>query len=254
MTISTNLLPRLRASAWHLTASLTIAALAAVLVFGIWYPGAFRGLAGGTGLFLLIVGVDVALGPLLTFVVFDTRKGWPHLRRDLAVIAVLQLGGLIYGLHTVYTVRPVALVFEVDRFRVVAASSVRVQELPQAPAEYRSLPLSGPWMLSVRAARSKEEGSEALFMALDGADTGQRPSFWQPYDLARADAMRRARPVSALLSRYADQRASVEAVLRKAGISAADARFLPVVARGDWVALVDKAGTVVGYLPLDGFF
>jgi hypothetical protein len=31
-------------------------------------------------------------------------------------------------------------------------------------------------------------------------------------------------------------------------------RFLPAMARGDWVAVLDPAGTVLGYLPYDGFF
>jgi hypothetical protein len=43
--------------------SASIAVVAALLVFGLWYPGALRHLAGGRDLFLLVTSVDVVLGP-----------------------------------------------------------------------------------------------------------------------------------------------------------------------------------------------
>ena len=48
------------------------------------------------------------------------------------MIGVLQLAALVYGLHTVYIVRPVAMVFEVERFRLVTANDVLLDELPKA--------------------------------------------------------------------------------------------------------------------------
>jgi len=86
----------------------------------------------------------VVMGPLLTLVVFDRRKPRTALVRDLTIIAVLQLAALAYGLHTVYIARPVALVYEGGRFRLVTANDVREEELPNAPQAYRTLPLNGP--------------------------------------------------------------------------------------------------------------
>ena len=142
---------RARAAGIHLLISLAVAALAAALVFGLWYPGAYRNLSGGRELFLLITTVDVILGPLLTFVVFDLRKGWPHVRRDLAIIGIIQLSALLYGLHTVYVARPVAMVFEVDRFRVITANDVHEPDLPKAKREYQSIAVDRP--LASRHAR-----------------------------------------------------------------------------------------------------
>ena len=127
-----NLASRLKAAGIHLGISALIAGMAAALVFGLWYPWPYRSASGGQALFLLIMSVDLVLGPALTFVVFNRSKTKSHLVRDLAVIATLQLAGLAYGLYTVYLARPVAVVFEVDRFRVVSAVEVRHEELPQA--------------------------------------------------------------------------------------------------------------------------
>ena len=77
---------RVKASAIHLTLSLAIAALAGALVFGVWYPYPYREISGGRELFLILVIVDVILGPLMTLAVFNRVKPWPVLRRDLIVI------------------------------------------------------------------------------------------------------------------------------------------------------------------------
>jgi hypothetical protein len=244
---------RLRAAGVHLLISLGVAALAAALVFGLWYPWPYTVVSGGQGLFMLVVSVDVVLGPLLTFAIFDRRKGWPHIRRDLAVIACLQLAALVYGLRTVYVARPVAMIFEVDRFRVITAADVHAPELPRAPEAYRVLPLTGPWLLGARSPKPGEN-TEALVMGLEGVDVGQRPRFWQPYELSRSAALERARPVDSLLQRYPAQKQVIETAVAAAGLTVSDARFLPLVARRDWVVLLNVNGDVSGYVPLDGFF
>src|SRR5688500_10809635 len=103
---------RFKAAGIHLSLSALIGALAALLVFGLWYPGAYSAMAGGQGLFIILVSVDLVLGPALTFVAFNTRKPRNLLVRDIITIALLQLAGLAYGLYTAYLVRPVALVYE----------------------------------------------------------------------------------------------------------------------------------------------
>ena len=185
---------------------------------------------------------------------FDLRKGWSHLRRDLAVIGLIQLSALAYGLHTVLVARPIAMVFEVDRFRVLNSAQIRLQELPQARPEYRQMPLTGPWLLGTRRPRSREEANDALFTAIEGIDIGQRPTFWQPYSESTADALARSRPVTLLLARYPERAAELQDRLRALKIEPAAVTFVPVMARGDWVALLDRAGTIAGFLPADGFF
>lgn len=246
---------RFRAAGVHALVCAAIATLAGVLVFGLWFPGVYRSASGGRDLFLLVTGVDVVLGPLLTFAVFNLAKGWKQLRRDLAVIGAIQLAALAYGLHTVYLVRPVAMVFEADRFRVVTAADVYRPELPKAPPEYRSLPVSGPWLLGTRAPQPGKEHGEALFMALQGADIADRPAFWQHYAKSAGDALGRARPLSALLDHYPSRDAEIKAELGAMGADLSTARFLPLVARSDWVVVLDGgSGSILGYVQANGFF
>jgi hypothetical protein len=101
----------------HLGISPCHCGLAAWLVFAVWYPYPYREISGGRELFLMVVTVDVILGPLLTLAVFNMSKNpIKTLRLDLTVIGLFQLAALVYGLWTVFVVRPVHLAFEMDRF------------------------------------------------------------------------------------------------------------------------------------------
>lgn len=246
---------RLKASGAHLLISIGVALLVAGLVLYVWYPREYSILAGGRALFWLLVSVDVIVGPVLTFVVFNLRKPRRELLRDLGVIAALQLAALAYGLNTVYEARPVALVFEVDRFRVVTAADVYRQELSQALPEFRSLPVTGPWLIAARESSSGDERLRAIDLALQGYDIGQRPSYWQPYSRSREAVLKRSRPVADLLSKYPSSRADIAASLASLHLSQGSARFLPVTARADgWVTLLSAEGEPKGFAPYDGFF
>lgn len=251
-----NVRERLGAAGWHLIASLVVATLVAVLVFGLWFPGAYRIMAGGRDLLVLIMVVDVILGPVLTFTAYNINKTRRHLRRDIATIAILQLAALGYGLHTVYLARPVALVFEYDRFRVISAAEVLIEELPKAPPEFRRLSLSGPKLMAVRKAVAGSERSAALMTAaLDGVDTSQRPMFWIPYGVhERGLAKNAGRRLSRLVKQYPDAMPVINTFLNDHGMTLASAVFLPIRARGDAVAVLTSEGNIAGFLPYDGFF
>jgi hypothetical protein len=58
----------------HFAATLLVGAVAASLIFVVWYPPPFATMIGGAELFFLVVGCDLALGPLLSLVVYNSRK------------------------------------------------------------------------------------------------------------------------------------------------------------------------------------
>jgi hypothetical protein len=248
--------PRATAAALHLTFSVAIAATVAVIIFALWFPGDYRTLAGGGELFWIIVSVDVVMGPLLTFVVFNLAKPRNELMRDLAIIALMQLGALGYGLTTLFVARPVALVFEVDRFRVITAADVLESEFPHASLEYRVLPLTGPWLLGVRSPKNGKEKLEAIGLSMQGVDVGQRPSYWRAYAESREQALERSRPVKVLLAQYSADRSDIERRLAALGLTASSARFLPTTSSRDigWITFLRPDGEVAGFAPYDGFF
>ncbi len=246
---------RLQASAIHLVASLVIAALAAALVFGVWYPYPYREISGGRELFLLLVSVDVVLGPLITLAVFNRKKPMAELKRDLLVVVLLQLGALGYGLWTVSVARPVHLVFEIDRFRVVHAIDIAPEMLPKAPAGMQTLPLTGPTPLAVRPFSSSQESLDATMAAVQGAQLAFRPDLWQPYAQAVPRILAAALPVQPLKDRFADRAAEIDSLLAAAGGQPKEVVYLPLVGRSSfWTVFLDaRDARVIATLPLDPF-
>ncbi len=250
------LLAKLRAAGLHLIGSVLVATLVAVVVFKLWFPYPFREVSGGTSLFVLIISVDVVLGPLLTFVAFNPAKTRGHLVRDLATITVLQLAGLMYGISVMYAARPIGMVYEVDRFRAVTYADLKMDELPKALPELRSLSLTGPRLMGIRDSKPGAERLETLDLSMAGFEVSMRPSFWVPYKDSVPAVLKRARPAQLLLDHHADQRERLQQAIAETGQPVAALRFLPLQGRQDnWVVLLDaQSAQPLAYVQVDGFF
>ena len=131
----------LKALGIHFVASCALALAAALVVFAYWIPESYWGLVRAPQLFLVLLAVDVVCGPLLTAILVNPAKSRRELWLDFSLVVLLQLGALAYGLHAIANVRPVAMVFEVDRFVAVSASQINTEDLAQAPADFQQLPL-----------------------------------------------------------------------------------------------------------------
>lgn len=244
---------RLKAGAIHLGISLLIAAAAAALVFGLWYPYPYHESTGGRELFTILVAVDVVLGPLITLAVFNRSKPRDELVKDLTLVGLVQLAALAYGLWVVLVARPVHLVFEFDRFRVVRAIDVPDDLLGQMPRGLRRLPLTGPTLLAVRPFKDVTEEVSATFMAQQGLPLSTRPDLWQDYAQARQRVLATAKPLAELRQRDAQQQAEVDAAVARSGRSLQQLVYLPMITRKSaWTVLLDaESAEIRGYLSLD---
>lgn len=254
----------LRAAAVHLLLSVVIAGMVALLVFGAWFPSPLRELVGGTELFWLIVGVDVVCGPLLTLVVFSPNKPRAELRRDLAFVAVVQLVALGYGVHTMSYARPVALVYEVDRFRVVSFADLEESEAFKAPAWAQPWSLAPLHTVGLRPVATNQEKMASVDASLQGVEPSQRPGWWQDYALSVSQVLKHALPLMELRTRRPDKNALLAAELARTAHDAQPGEtrdpeallWMPLVSRRatDWVVLIDpKTARLRGYAHIDGF-
>lgn len=249
---------RFWAAGIHLLISLAVAAVAAWLVFGLWYPYPYREISGGRELFFIVIAVDVIMGPLLTLSVFNRKKPPQELRRDLAVIGALQIAALAYGLWTVSVARPVHLVFEIDRFRVVHAIEIDEAEMLQAPPDLRQLPWTGPTPVSLRAFQNDKEKIDLTMAALSGLSLSARPALWQSYELEKPQILRAAKPLVDLKARFPQHAGAMDAALKASAAGNTPVQFvgyLPMAGRDKfWTVLIDLNSTeVIAFVPIDSF-
>ena len=230
---------RWKASGIHLLLSAGIAGAMVSLMLLVWYPWPLFEAAGGSGLTMILVGVDVVLGPLITLVIF--KAGKKGLRFDLAVIALLQLSALAYGVHAVYVVRPAYIVYNVDRFDLVAAVDLDPKDLEKATREeFKRPPVDGPRYVAAVLPADPDERQKILEFALAGKDLQLFPEHYVAYESQAQNALKRARNAGVLLER--DSTKTVARFLEASGRSPESVKFLPLRARsGDAAVLLDAA-------------
>jgi hypothetical protein len=195
-----NIKDRFIASLIHLAISCTIAAIAMVVVFYIWYPEPLHTAVGVTQIYLILLGVDITLGPLLTFIVF--KKGKKYLKLDLAIIAFLQLAALCYGMNTVFAGRPAFVVFNVDRFDVTRAHEINpasAEKAEKSGNQVAKISLFKPKWVAALAAKDSKRNEEIMFSAVAGGpDWPQLPELYVPLSEVKKQMLEKAKPLAEL--------------------------------------------------------
>ena len=124
---------RLRAGGIHFVFSFAVVLLFWAVARFLFYPGVLSRLGLYDG-FLILVLVDIILGPLLTTVVYDSQK--KSLKFDLSIIVLLQLGALIYGISLVYSQKPCVMVLSHNGLTVHTVADCRDYKI-EGPFQFR---------------------------------------------------------------------------------------------------------------------
>ncbi|MFA5941876.1 MAG: TfpX/TfpZ family type IV pilin accessory protein [Sinimarinibacterium sp.] len=219
---------RLRAGGTHLAVCSVIALLTMALIFLGWYPAPLAQAQGVSRLLLILVAVDVTVGPLITVLIFDRAK--KSLSFDLAVIACCQLAFLLYGLHAIFAGRPAIIAYNVDRFDVVQAQDVDRQSLERSiGAGKAGLPWLRPRIVYAQLPSDRDKRQELMFQAVvGGSDLPQMAEWYEPYENGKDDVAKHVRPLSEL---------------RKVN-------GMDEVAWADFLGSLNRQETELGYLPL----
>ena len=232
----------------HLAISILIATMSLVLVYLVWNPAPLYTATGITKIFLLMLGIDLVLGPLLTFIVY--KKGKKTLKFDLFVIGLLQLIALVYGLYHVYEGRPVWIAYNVDRFDLVRVNEIDTRKIAQAKPEFRIPSNTGPkYIAAVIPIENIEQKNQILFDEVNSKIApSQRPELYQPLETVYPNIVKRALPLTQLEQFNNSQ--LVKQTLEK--YPQADS-FVPLKANAvDMTVLIDKksGGKVVAIADL----
>ena len=164
----------------HLAISLSVALVGLFLVFRVWHPAPLQKAVGVTNIFLMLLAIDVIVGPLLSLVVASSKEK-KTLKFDLSVIAAVQLAAYLYGMHSIAVSRPVYVAFDKLRFEVVQADSVMRATDKTILPEYQSNPLFAPQWVSVRPYKDAAEQSQRTMLELqEGVSPSMMADLYQP--------------------------------------------------------------------------
>lgn len=226
---------RLKFSLSHLLLSFLIALLVIGLVFLIWYPSPLATAVGVTHIFLMLLVIDVILGPLLDLLVY--KEGKKTLKFDLSIIILIQIAALCYGVFSIEQGRPAWLVFHADRFELVRKNDIIFENIDQAQSQFQQASWTGPQFAAVKLALSPQQRKNDMFTeVLGGISLAQQPDRYVELTQAKNQIQQRALPL-AELEQY-NPKTDVEKTFAK--YPKADA-WLPLKANAiDMVVLVNK--------------
>ena len=244
--------PRLRAAGVHFGLSAVAGAVVSACVLWLWYPGALASLHGVFAMMLVLLAVDLVLGPVCTFLVFDRRK--KSLPMDLAIIAVIQIVALAYGIHVIQQGRPQYVLLVKDRFEMVSPAELSHAAKAQAQANpaVRSPSLLPQW-LAVRSPDSAEQRNTILFESVSGGrDLQHHPELYIPLTREAPTAALRGISLDRIRQLNPTHRARIDAAVAASGLPESDLRVLPLrgPARDGAVLVALPSGRVLEILAI----
>ncbi len=237
---------RYAAAATHFALSLLIGAILLALFWFVWYPAPMLLAIGGHEIFLLILGIDVVLGPLLTLIVF--RSGKKSLKFDLAVIALMQVGAMAYGVSVLLEGRPAYVAALGDKFQVVQAVEVTEANLEKAK---KALPWFGPEWVGTKAPEGRYDTDAVRDVTEIGGGRGHFPQLHIPYESMAQEVLKKSRPISALKTVNSTKSMEIDAWLMSHGYTDVTAVYQPLTVRSSEFALIldGKDAKVIGISP-----
>jgi len=237
---------RLKAFGLHLLGSTTALTLILGALYLGWYhwPGWY--LSEAVHVILVMVGVDVVLGPLLTLIVANSKKSLRELGRDIGIIVTVQLVALIYGTTTLWSGRPLYYAFSTDCLEVVQASDIDAEA--RKASERQKLALAPYWYSRPRwiwapLPEDSEEAQKIVGSALQGgADVTALPQYYKPWDQGLKDLHAQLKKVDEIRYFSPKQKKLLKERMQAAGLAVDQADGIVLMGRGpSLLAVIDPA-------------
>lgn len=229
----------------HLFISLIIALLVIGLVFFVWYPLPLAKAVGVTHIFLLVLTIDVIIGPFLGLLVYKESK--KTLKFDLSVIILIQICALVYGVYSIAQGRPVWLAYNIDRFELIRKNEIIPNNLKQAKPAFQHVSWFKPQYVAVDFAKNAQQRNDDMFNeVLGGISIAQKPERYVAFTQAKEQILKRAQRLKNLAD--FNQKDEVTKILQKYPQATA---YLPMKASAiDMTVLIDAKGQVVKIVDL----
>lgn len=239
--------------------SMLIAGIVFSFLLTYWYPSDYLELLQLDRKIIISLLIFVIIGPFMSFLFLKPHKKKFSKNIDFCIILLFQFIILFILLQIAAVARPLVLVFEVDRLKVITYSDIPEHYLPYIPEWF------SPWtfkseklpVMGLSKLQTLEEKIASVEQAFQGVDAGQDPRRWIILDERIKDnILSRARPVAVLIRKYPDAYSLFKNNNFDKLNGIEDAVWIPIVSRHSytWVAVLNRnSAGILGFLPFDGF-
>lgn len=232
---------RFKAMGYHFIFSMLLGLIALYLVFFLWYPHPLDIAMGVTKIYLIMLVIDLFIGPIFTGLIL--KKDRKKFILDLCVILILQLSAYGYGLYTMSVGRAAWLVFVVDDLEIVAPIDVQSNSQNHIHKRLLSHPEWIAATYSTNAEVAKRQKEDEIFK---GISLATRPEAFHPIVVKSNEIIKRLKPLKDLNKFNAQEVIAKELLDYKTASG-----WLPVKASElDMVALFNSKGEPLGIINL----
>jgi len=236
---------RLKAAGIHLLISFIIVTTVLATMYLLWYPNEYFALMGGQKLIVLLAGVDVFLGPLLTLVVFKSNK--KNLRFDLFCIGIVQIAALSYGVYVMFESRPIFTVFNKNKFQIAAVVDITPEELAKAKnPHWKKLSITGPKLVAI-GIPDQNNKLEAIFAEVASSNAYRYPRLFDQYNKHRDEVIKSGEPLTKLSEVSVENKSVIDRFIKKSKRLESDFVCLPITSElAEMTVIVDaKTGDFI---------
>lgn len=239
---------RFKALGWHLLASTCALSLILGTLYLGWYrwPGWY--LTGAAPVCLVMVGVDVVLGPLLTFTIASPAKPRRELVRDISIIVAVQLVALTYGAVSLWSGRPLYYAYSETVLQVVQAYDIEAEEAvngrrlnPALAPHWYSMPR---WIWAPLPKDDPQKRMQIVNSAVfGGEDVISMPQYFKPWDQGLPELKSRLKKVRDVAYFMGSDKKKLEQRMRAAGFATDQMNSMPLTGRANSLLAVFDANS-----------
>jgi hypothetical protein len=231
----------------HFLVSLIILTSFFYILFKLWFPEPYFLASGGFQGLKLVALVDLILGPLLTFIVFNPLKSKLALFIDFTFIAVFQISALVWGVANIYQQRPVAIVFWENSFYTVPSIALSSQDFKRNIFGNKN-----PIFIYAKQPKSLKQKQ----LMLERFKKYQRPPHHQvelyyPIKLYLSDILKHSMDIQKVMSRHPQIKEPLEALLKQSKTTINSNFYIPLVSKYQNIVIVySNKQKLIGYLSI----
>ena len=237
---------RFKAFGLHILGSACMLSLALGCLYLGWYrwPGWY--LSGALTIALMMAGIDVVLGPLLTLVIANPGKQRRELARDISIIVLVQLVAAGYGIATLWHGRPLYYTYSERFLEMVQAGDLNPEQIalgqklnPELAPHWYSLPR---WIYAPLPQDGKLANEIVSAAVTGGDDVIQMPRYYKPWQEGLPELRRGLRILDKMTEFGARDKQVAAERMRQMGFASDQPVALPMMGRGKpLLAVIDPA-------------
>ena len=227
---------RLKFFLLHLLSSAAVLTLILGGLYLGWYrwPGWY--LTDVTRVVLVMVCVDVVLGPTLTFIIASQKKSRRELARDIGIIVAAQLCALTYGSAQLWSGRPLYYAFSENVLQLVQAYDIDANEAelgreqnPTLAPHWYSLPR---WIWAPLP-QDPETSQKIVAAAVTGGDdVTSMPQYFKRWEDGVTSLRAQLKKVDSLAYFGPSEKRKLKEKMQAAGLSDDQSNTMPLTGRG----------------------